>query len=163
LVQETIVRALLDYTRLVERGKVHLAYATPLARYAVAHVRQGRRVGSRMNGCDVTSEYCRGRKGVRVESLDRFDTTAGEWQEILIENRHSTPAEIAAARIDVAQWLSTLPERNRRIAESLATGECTSCVAKMFAISAGRVAQLRRTLQKSWAEFQQQAAPILSQ
>jgi DNA-directed RNA polymerase specialized sigma24 family protein len=52
-IQEVTARALLEFVRLVERGKQHLAYAGPLARYAVAQVRQGRRVGSRLNNRDV--------------------------------------------------------------------------------------------------------------
>src|SRR6185436_56192 len=108
LVQETIARALLDYLRLVERGKEQIARAGPLARYAVAQVRRGRRVGGRLNIDDVSSDYCRQHKDVSLESLDRRDEISGGWQEILVANRHSTPAEIAAVRIDMYQWLETL-------------------------------------------------------
>jgi hypothetical protein len=47
----------------------------------------------------------------------------------VVEDRNAGPAEVAATRIDFSDWLATLPERNRRIAETLATGECTSSVA----------------------------------
>ena len=154
MVQESIARSMIDYLRLVERGKEHLAYATPLAQFAVLQVRRGRRVGSPMNSRDLSSEYRHGKNGVSLESLDKFDKKSGGWQQVLVEDRHSTPADIAAARIDIGEWLATLPQRNRHIAHSLAIGECTSCVAKTFALSPGRVAQLRRTFEESWTAFQ---------
>lgn len=157
LVQETIVRALHDYVRLVERGKEHLAFAGPLARFAAAQVRQGRRVGGKLNIRDVSSEYCRTRKGVFLKSLDRADNASGRWQEALVEDRGSTPAEIAAARIDVCEWLKTLSRRSCRLAERLAMGETTSGAARIFGISAARVSQLRRELQDAWEAFQGEA------
>jgi DNA-directed RNA polymerase specialized sigma24 family protein len=154
LVQETIARALLDFLRLVERGKEHVASAGPLARYAVAQVRQGRRVGSRMNVRDITSHYSQQQTGAVVERLDRCDEESGGWQEILVEDRHAGPAEIASTRIDVHEWLKSLPKRDRRLAERLATGETTSGAARIFAITPGRVAQLRRELHDAWRVFQ---------
>ena len=162
LVQETIVRALLDYGRLVERGKEHVAYAAPLARYAVAQVRQGRRVGSRMNCCDVTSEYCRGQRGLSLESLDQREEATGGWQEIVVEDRHSGPDEIAATRLDFREWLSSLTKRNRRLAEKLATGESTVGAARSFGISSGRVSQLRRELHDAWRVFQGETVAALA-
>ena len=125
-VQEVVARSLLEFLRLLERGKEHLIYAGPLARYAVAQVRGGRRVGGRLNIRDVSSPYCRARKGVSLSSLDRWDVAAGRWEEVLVEDRRTTPADLAAARIDIRAWLHTLPRRSRRLAERLATGESTS-------------------------------------
>jgi hypothetical protein len=73
--------------------------------------------------------------------------------EILVEDNRATPADIARVRIDFADWLKTLPRRTRRIAEVLSTGETTSCVAKRFHVSAGRISQLRRQLYEGWLEF----------
>jgi DNA-directed RNA polymerase specialized sigma24 family protein len=159
LVQETIARALMDFLRLVQRGKEHLACASPLARFAVAQVRQGRRVGSRLNGRDVGSEYCRLRNGVRVLSLDNHDESFSGWCEALVEDKRSTPADIAAVRIDFASWLSTLPRRSRRLAERLAMGETTSGAARLFGISPGRVSQLRGEFRRAWYAFQGEAIP----
>ena len=53
LVAEVTANACVAYARLVERGKGHLAYATPLATYAIRQVPSGRRVGSRLNGRDI--------------------------------------------------------------------------------------------------------------
>jgi DNA-directed RNA polymerase specialized sigma24 family protein len=159
-VQEVIARALLDFLRLLERGKGDLAYASPLARFAVAQVRQGRRVGGRLNLCDVSSQYCQAHNSVSLKSLDCGGTSFG-WEEVLVENRCSTPAEIAAARIDFRAWLKTLPTRNRHLAEQLATGESTSNVAVLFGISSARVSQLRRELHDAWHVFQAEPVPEL--
>ncbi len=158
-VQEIIADTLVAYVRLAELGKEDLAYATPLVAYAAAKFRAGRRVGSRLNVRDVMSRYCQRRKGVRVERLDHFDQRAGEWQEIVVEDRHSSPAEVASVRIDFRAWLQTLSVRNRRLAETLATGESTECVARMFALTAGRVSQLRRELHDSWCVFTEEFIP----
>ncbi len=73
--------------------------------------------------------------------------------EVLIESKAAGPADIAAARIDIAAWLKSLPRRTRRIAATLATGEPTGKTAKRFKVSAGRISQMRRELQRSWEEF----------
>jgi RNA polymerase sigma factor (sigma-70 family) len=153
-IQEVLASALVAFVRLVESGKAHLAYASPLTAYGICRFRAGRTVGSRLNVCDVTSRYCQVIKGVRVERLDHFDTGEEEWKEILVEDRHAGPAETAAARIDIGNWLAGLPRRQRRIAELLATGESTSEAAEKFRVSRGRVSQIRRELEESWEEFQ---------
>lgn len=160
-VQEVIARVLVEYLRLVEQGKEAVAFAGPLARYAVAQVRQGRRVGGHLNIRDVSSNYCRVRKGVMLESLDQRNTTSSGWREVLVEDRHSTPADIAATRIDVGQWLKTLPRRSRRLAKRLAAGETTSGAAQMFGISPARVSQLRRELHHAWKSFQGETSSTL--
>jgi hypothetical protein len=161
-VHEVVACAFVSYVRLIERGKADLAFAAPLARYGACQYLSGRRVGSRMNGDDVTSDYCRQKKGVSVEQLDRFDKLTDEWQEIVVEDRHSGPAEVAATRIDFAAWLSSLPERTRSVAETLATGEATSHVARMFGCSASRISQLRRELYDAWCLFTGEVAPATS-
>ena len=94
-VQEVVARSFIAYLRLIERGKSDLAFAGPLARYAACQYLRGRRVGSRMNACDVTSDYCQRRKKILVEQLDRFDDPTSEWEQLVVEDKHSTPAEVA--------------------------------------------------------------------
>lgn len=151
LVQEVIADAYVAFARLVELGKTDLAYATPLAMYAVRHIRSGRRVGSSVNKRDVLSPANR---RVTVESLERFDHGDDRWQEVLVEDKHVGPAETAAARLDFAKWLRKLPTAKRRVARVLAGGETTQGTAKQFGLSNGRVSQLRRELQASWRELQ---------
>jgi hypothetical protein len=115
-VQETICYALLAYRQLVARGKADVAYPSPLARYGVAQFRAGRRVGSRLNKNDALSSYAQRQRGFRVDSLDKFDGEEEGWREVVVEDRHAGPAEIAATRIDFSQWLKTLTTKQRRIA-----------------------------------------------
>jgi hypothetical protein len=161
-VDEVVANALVAYARLVELDREEVAYASPLARYAVAQVRSGRRVGSRLNAADVTSDYCQRRRGVVVERLDRFDWRAGQWTEMLVEDRRSSPADMAAFKLDFHDWLARLSERDRRIAEELAMGETTNGVARKFGISAGRVSQLRRGFHETWQIWQGQAVSCAS-
>ncbi|MEX2308390.1 MAG: hypothetical protein WD738_12385 [Pirellulales bacterium] len=157
--QEIIADTVVAYARLAALGKEGLAYPTPLVAYAIAKFHAGRRVGSRCNVRDITSEYCQRRKRVVVERLDRFNDRSGEWQEMLVEDRRATAADVVAIRIDFRDWLQTLRMRDRRIAETLAIGETTSRVARMFAISAGRVSQLRQKFRVSWYTFIGELAP----
>ena len=143
------------HTRLVELGKQDVAYATPLAQYAIRQVRSGRRVGSKLNQRDVMSPA---NQRVYIERLDQYDTADGNWKEVVVEDRHATPADTAAARLDLAQWFRSLPRRNRRIAKVLAYGESTAAAAKQFGISPARVSQLRQELRQSWQALQGELA-----
>src|SRR5436190_1302217 len=120
-VQEVIASAYVAFARLVERGKEDVAFATPLARYAIAQFRAGRRVGSRLNLHDLSSPYCEQRNNVALESLFRL-TDTGRWQEILVEDKRSSPATIAATRLDFRAWLRRLDRRKRVAAKVLAEG-----------------------------------------
>ena len=155
-VQECIANATVAYARLAALGKESIAYASPLANYAVKQFRDGRRVTGQ-NGRDVLSEFCQKHKGVVVQRLDHFDAQDEAWQELVVEDRHATPADVAATKIDFQAWLRTLPSRERRLALKLAAGETTGGVAKLFQITAGRVSQLRRELFERWQAFQGEA------
>ena len=158
LIAETLANAFCAFVRLVERGRESLAYPTPLARYAVQQVRSGRRVGSKMNVKDITSPYAQLSNQINVERLDRRETKTGTWQEIVVEDRHAGPADIAATRIDFNAWLAKLPERLKQMALHLATGETTQKAARRFNVSPGRISQIRRELLQSWEAFNARGA-----
>ena len=100
-----------------------------------------------MNLHDITSPYARLANDIVVERLDqRDDEDEGHWKEALVEDRRAGPAETAAARIDLAAWLQSLPQARRRIAMKLAMGETTGEAAKAFGVSAARISQLRNEL-----------------
>jgi hypothetical protein len=152
-VSEVVADAFIAYARLHSMGKSHLAYGTALARYGVGHFREGRRVGGQANANDVTSGRCLRKNGVVVEPLWQRDPRRGGWREIVVEDGQSGPAEIAAMRLDFADWLKTLSARDRRIAERLAIGESTATAARMFRVSRGRISQLRREFFEGWHKF----------
>jgi hypothetical protein len=157
LIEEVVANCFVAYARLVERGQADRALPSPLARFAIAQVRAGRRVGNRLRISDALSAYAQYRKQFFVERLDQFDEEEDCWQQILIEDKRATPAEVAACRIDFAEWLRRLTARLRKIALALASGETTKAVAKMFDLSPARISQLREWLRKSWEAFQGEA------
>ena len=110
--------------------RTSLAHPTALARYAVYRVRSKRPIGSRMNGREVLCRTVQKRFGFQVISADAPGASGHTlWTEMLSAARRSTPAELAAIRIDFAAWLTQLSNRHRQIALCLASGERTSAVA----------------------------------
>jgi hypothetical protein len=155
-IEEVIANAYVAYVNLVKHGRGDDIYASALARFAIRQYHAGRRVGNRLSGRDVLSEYARKKLEFVVERLDQYSDHAGTWREILIEDRSVTPAELACSRLDVARWLQMLAPRDRRLAETLAMGESTGKAAKKFRISPGRISQIRRQLCSDWRAFQRQ-------
>ena len=158
--QEIIASAFVAYARLAERGREQMAFASPLARYAIAHYRTGRRVGNRLNMQDVMSSYCQQRKEVSLQSLTRPNEHGG-WEEMIVEDQRSTPADVAAMRIDFRAWLRKLGRARRCAAKLLASGITTTDAARELGLSPGRVSQLRRELQAHWQAFQGQSAELV--
>jgi hypothetical protein len=154
LIEEVVANSYVAFVRLVERGQADRAAPSPLARFAIAQIRVGRRVGSRLRIGDAMSNYAQFRKQFSVERLDHFSEEKGCWGEILVEDKRATPADVAACRIDFAEWLRRLTVRLRKIALALAAGETTSAAAKMFGVTAARISQIRDLLRKSWEAFQ---------
>lgn len=154
LTAEVIAAALLMFAGLARQGREAIAYATPLARYGVAQVREGRRPGMARNANDVSSPYCRHRKGVRMGRLDQRASDGNDWREVVVEDKNAGPAEVVQTRMDFDAWLQRMPWKKRRIAETLAVGESTGKTARRFHISPGRISQLRREFADDWAEFQ---------
>ena len=116
LVAEVVANSFIAYRRLVERDKADLAYPSVLARFAIKQVRVGRRVGNNLNVRDVTSHYCQRAKGVRLQRLTGAQDHCGRWQDIVVEDKTATPADIVATRIDFADWLkSELLLRRQRL------------------------------------------------
>ena len=153
-VQDVTVGALVAFVRLVSLGTAHLPFPTVRARFGVALYRGGRRVASRLNGRDVLSPYAQRKQKFGVQHLHRYCRRQNEWREVLVEDKRATPADVAAMRIDFADWLESLSRRQQRIANLLASGETTGGAAKQLRVSHGRISQIRRELEQSWQAFQ---------
>lgn len=153
-IQEALANALVAYVRLHELDKTDVAYATPLANYAVRQVCSGRQAACPLNMYDVLSSYAQRKLGFTVSRLQRPDEIEGTWKEILVEDPSCTPAELAASRIDFDAWFKRLPRQKRRMASALAAGETTSATARKFNVTSGRVSQIRRELLAAWRQFQ---------
>ena len=95
-VQEVVCGACAAFVRLVELNKTAVACPAALARFGIAQSRDGGKVGGRLNVCDVASPSCQREKDTTVEDLDKFDKQGESWLEVLLEDGHAGPAEVAA-------------------------------------------------------------------
>ena len=152
---EAVAGALVSFVRLTQRGRKPQEFASRLARFAVLRVLSGRLSSCPDRNRDVLSRLGKQRRGISVQSLDSDKIlTRNGWQEILVEDRRSTPAEVATSRLDIRAWLDGMTARRRQIAEALAAGFRTDEVAELFHLSHGRISQLRREFESSWQKFQ---------
>ncbi len=140
-----------------------------VANNAVRNVRQGRRIGNAHCGrgaMDVFNRKAQAACGFTVVSLDSGaeihdePSSRGDWLDWLAGDNRVTPADEACFRLDFRDWLSSLPERKRRIAELLAGGETVTDIAQRVGVSQGRVSQVRTELEASWAAFQAEALAL---
>lgn len=162
--QEVVCNALRAYVRLYQLGKVELAYATVLARYGIAQVKGGRKLGGHLNIRDVSSAYCQAKTGAVVERLDHFDEEENAWREAVVRDTRTAPVpEIVSFRVDFAEWLHRLSARDRRLAGLLALGHRTADVASRFRLSPGRISQKRRQFFQSWNDFQGEAEKVVAE
>ena len=154
-VGEGVLHALVAYSRLYEKKREHVATPSSFAFYSARAVRRGRPAAGRMNGKDVLNRYAQVGHGIQV------DRSQGEWIDILVEDRRASVPDQVAAKLDFASWFATLTKRMKEIATDLAFGWSTAEVARKYGVTAGRISQLRRTLEESWAAFQQVGTPTL--
>ena len=104
-----------------------------------------------MNGKDPLSRYAQISHGIEVERQ------ASNWIAGLVVDKRASVADQVAAKLDVGAWFATLTKRMKEVAKDLAFGCSTSEVAEKHGVTAGRISQLRRSLEESWAAFQQGA------
>jgi hypothetical protein len=142
------------FVRLVERGKDPTAFPTALASFAARAVRAGRRVAGQERPKEVLSPLAQARHDFLVEKLPDHETLTSNLLTLALQdNRRSPPDEQCAFRLDFPAWLSTLGDRNRRIAEDMMVGERTLDLAGRHGISPARVSQLRREFRQGWGRF----------
>jgi len=148
---------------LLGRGQDPLAVGvTGIASNAARYVRAGRRLGTGACGrgaMDLFDRRAQRRGGFHLVRLDRdsgdgLGVSPDPWRERLAEARHTSPADTACFRLDLAAWLGRLPEPKRKIAELLSEGYRTGEVARLVGVSPGRVSQLRVELEESWRSYQ---------
>lgn len=113
-----------------------------IARYAIRRVRSKRHFAESARSLHYRDQYRQGPKPGQIEfELDSIFRTGDD------------PARIAEFLIDYREWLESLPERIRQIAELMAQNESTRTIAQTAKLSPARISQLRRELHQSWNEF----------
>jgi hypothetical protein len=153
-IEEAVVHCLLAYARLHERGRAHVASPSTLAFYSARQVRRGRPAVGRMNGKEPLSRYAQVSHGIQVEN--------DAWIDLLVDDKRASVHDQVAAKLDVIAWFATLSRRMRQIAKDLAVGCSTSEVARKHGVTAGRISQLRRSLEASWLAFQGEAVAAIA-
>jgi hypothetical protein len=154
-IEEGVVLCLLAYARLHEKDRAEVATPSTLAWYSVQQVKRGRPAVGRMNGKEPLSRYAQIGNGIRIERQ------TSNWIDAIVQDRRAPVADQVAVKMDVSAWFATLTRRMSQIAKDLAFGCSTSEVAKKHGVTAGRISQLRRALEESWTEFQQEATPAV--
>ena len=154
-IEEGVVHSLLAYIRLHGQGRAEVATPSSLAWYSSRQVKRGRPATGRMNGKEPLSRYAQIGNGIGIERQP------GNWIDAMVEDKRAAVADQVAAKMDVGAWFATLTKRMKEVARDLAFGCSTSEVARKHGVTAGRISQLRRTLEKSWTEFQNEAAPAM--
>ena len=155
-IEEGIVHSLLAYARLHEQGRAHVATASSLAWYSSRQVKRGRPTSGKMNGKEPLSRYGQISNDIEVERQPN------NWIDAMVEDKRASVEDQVAAKLDVGAWFATLTKRMKEVAKDLAFGCSTSEVARKQGVTPGRISQLRRTLEESWAAFQQDAVPALA-
>ena len=153
-IAETIALCWAWYVHAIRQGKDVNEFISALATYAVRHVRCGRKLCRKESAKDALSPSVQTRHSFTVSSLpnaSRLNTNI--FDEALRDNTQTEVPEQAHFRCEMPRWLTSLGERNRRIALDLMIGEHTGAVAHRHGISAGRVAQLRREFREGWQQF----------
>ncbi len=154
-IAEVIANCTVAVARLAQRKMLDLAYPTPLSRFAIRQYFAGRRVGNKTNNHDVYSQQARDRGGYEIRYLGTpHKQQAGGWREQLVENRRTTPADLACFKLDFPRWLATYSARDRLVIELLGLGHGTSEVANRIGVTHARVSQLRRQFRDDWSAFQ---------
>jgi hypothetical protein len=154
-IEEGIVHSLLAYVRLHEQGRANVATPSSLAWYSSRQVKRGRPAAGRMNSKEPLSRYAQLGNGIQIEQH-------GNWIDAMVEDKRATVVDQVAAKLDVSAWFATLTRKMRQIAKDLAFGFSTSEVARKHGVTAGRISQLRRSLEESWTAFQQEPAPAIA-
>jgi hypothetical protein len=155
-IAEGVVHTLLAYLRLHEQGRAEVATPSSLAWYSSRQVKRGRPAAGRMNGKEPLSRYAQISNDIEVERLPN------NWIDAMVEDKRAPVVDQVAAKMDVVAWFVTLPKRMKEIAKDLAFGCSTSEVAKKYGVTPGRISQMRRALEESWAALQGEATSTMA-
>jgi len=159
-VAQATALAFATFRSLQARGKDPLAFAGKLARLSARQVQAGRSLGNHQSSTDILSRATQRRWGFRVQSLTRQRAADAEaWQEAVVDNTQTPPADAAAFRIDFPQWLASLSPRNRQLVDLLALSHTPTYAARQLKVSRGRISQLRKFFARRWYASQGESCP----
>jgi hypothetical protein len=155
------------FLRLNEQGKDVNSFVSTLARFAVRHIRSGRKLCGQEMAKEALSRLTQHRHSFKVESLATSTRRSHESiyadphgqeqmdvvEERLKDNTQSPVPEQAAFRIDYPAWLCQLGPRNREVAQDMALEHSTLALARLHKVTPARISQLRRQFHQDWQRF----------
>jgi hypothetical protein len=166
LVAETVAVAWGWFLSLHRRGKDPAQFPGTFAALAARAVASGRRLAGMEKAKGVMSPqaHCRGVIVERLPSSTRSSFEAlsipggqklqDALEQRLCDNTVTPVLDQVVFRIDWPTFLSTLTERERRLADFLALGHSGKAAAARFGVSPARVTQLRKRWRRDWLCFQ---------
>lgn len=159
-VAQATALAFAAFRRLQEQGKDPFAFPSQLATIAAKQVQAGRSLGSRQSRTDILSPATQRRWGFQVRRLaPRRAAELESWQEAVVDNTQTSPADAAAFRMDFRHWLASLTPRNRQLVDLLTLSYTPTQAARQLKISRGRISQLRKALARRWYASQEEPFP----
>jgi hypothetical protein len=160
-IAETIALCWAWYVRAIRQGKDVDEFISALATYAVRHVRCGRKLCGQERTKDALSPSAQTRYSFTISSLPNASRlNSNIFDEALRDNTQTEVPDQAHFRCEMPRWLTSLGERNSRIALDLMIGERTGTVAHRHGLSPARVAQLRREFRDGWQQFSGELAVV---
>lgn len=153
-IAEVITLSWLWFTRLRAQGKDPAQFPSVLATYAARAAGSGRRLCGQEKAKDALSPRAQKRHGFAVSSLPSFSSLNGNvWDEALQDNMTTPAPEQVGFRCEFPEWRRSRTERDRRIIDTMMSGERPLTVAKRFGLSPARISQLKRELHDDWRRF----------
>jgi len=153
--QAAVVLALQMTHNLAGNGRLHEAYATPIARFAVRKYWEGRTGGAPSNSTDVTSEHCQflGRSRVKNYGLALGIADTFESEATVTDARFPVHKTVQF-RLDFFQgWLQLQTPKHQKIIRLLALGNSPSDVARLCGLSPAYICQSQKRYKASWQEY----------
>jgi hypothetical protein len=148
-VAEATALAWKAYRDLFLKGRNVAPLVGKIAEFSARSVRCGHQLAGTWNR-DVLSSAPRHDHLVEAIPNSEDDDAAPEVVNALQDSRQPNPAEEAALRVDLGEWLEGLDGVQRQVAEALATGLNTTDVARLHRVSRTRIWQRREDLRRSW-------------
>jgi hypothetical protein len=153
-ISETVALSWLWHRRLIAQGRDPSAFATALARLAAITVKSGRKLCGQESARDALSPVCQRRRGFVVTRLpDENGLSGGAFADALRDNTQTPVPDQVQFRCDFCDWRTTLDDRGRRMVDAMMEGNTSAGLATRFGVTAGRIAQLRRTFHDSYHAY----------
>jgi hypothetical protein len=152
-IAETVALAWKAYRDLALRGRNTEPLLGKIVEFSAKRVRSGGRLVGMHPVGDVMSPTARFRHDYSVGSLPLSEEPAAPEIVDALSDDGGSPAELAAFRIDLEEWLSRLDQRHRTVAKQLLSGLNTVEVARLHKVTRTMIYHLRCDLLDDWQRF----------